>query len=335
MKFNTSFIRSCYLHSFFLGIEQRYAITPHTLSIPQSLIDEPMSLIPFSELSRWIEQIEVLTQDENMMVKIADYLCFSKLDIPGINFLGGPDLAMSVRRINYAISSFHSGASYYVIQSGKIIKWCYRNPYAFDKQKSHDSLRVAIFIFNALRHFLGQDYQPLQIHISGPVTNKLETEALFGCNVIWNAAQTELWIDTQALVMQSIQPQPEQKKLSLSIAELEQYLDMPQPHDTPKVLFEMVNYSRYYGLPSVDRVAELFNTSRQQLQRGLQKHGFNFNNLSGYILSNQAIKYMLENKSIEEITSLLGYANKQSFSKAFKRSRNSTPQQYLESIKSS
>ncbi len=335
MKFNTSFIRMCYLESFFLVIKERYGITPQTLSIPNSLLNEPMSLIPFSEFSHWLEQIESLTQDQNMMVKIADYLCFSKLDIPGVSFLGAPDVAMSVRRINYAISGFQSGASYYVIQSGKIIKWCYKNPYAFDKQKSHDSLRVAIFIFNTLRHFLGPNYHPLQIHISGPTTAKLETEEFFGCSIIWNAAQTEIWIDTQTLVMQAIQPQPESKKLTLSRAEFEQYLDMPQPHDTPKVLFEMVNYSRYYGLPSVDSVAKLFNVSRQQLQRGLQNHGFNFSNLCAYILSNQAIKYMLENRSIEEITALLGYANKQSFSKAFKRSRNSTPQQYLDRIKPS
>lgn len=332
MKFNTSFIRVCYIKMIFRGVEEVFGLTSADLGIPQTLMKEPMTLIPFSEVSSWLSRLEQLSQDPSYMMKIAKYLHYSRLDIPGISFLSSTDLAMSVRRINYGISSFHSGASYYIIQSGKIIKWCYRNPYVFNQQKSHDSLRVAIMLSNALKHFLGDDYRPLQLYLSGPSVGQQEAESLFNCQVVWNAPQTEIWIDTSVLVQQPSSLQLD-STVSMPRSLFEQYLDMPQPHDTPKILFEMVNYARYYGLPKVDDVAALFNISRQQLQRRLQLHGFNFSNMSGYIISNQAIKYMLEGKNIEEITQLLGYANKQSFSKAFKRTRNCTPQQYLDRIK--
>ncbi|WP_227993169.1 MULTISPECIES: AraC family transcriptional regulator [Shewanella] len=333
MKFNTSFIRACYISTVFTGVERVYGISTKELNIPQALMDEPMALIPFGQICHWLERLEQVTQDSAYMLRLAQYLDFSRLNIPGISFLATTDLAMSVRRINYGIASFHSGASYYIIQSGKIIKWCYRNPYAFNQHKTHDSLRVAIMLFNTLKHFLGGDYRPLQIHISGPAVGRQEAESLFNCPVIWNAPQTEIWIGTDALVQQANLLTAENSTVSMPRSLFEQYLDMPQPHDTPKVLFEMVNYARYYGLPTVDSVAALFNISRQQLQRRLQLHGFNFTSICGYILSNQAIKYMLDDRSIEEITQLLGYANKQSFSKAFKRFRNCTPQQYLERIK--
>lgn len=317
----------------FKGVERVYGIHTTDLNIPQTLMDEPMALIPFSQICIWLKQLEQATQDPAYMLKLAQHLDFSRLDIPGISFLATTDLAMSVRRINYGIASFQSGASYYIIQSGKIIKWCYRNPYVFNQQKTHDSLRVAVMLFNTLKYFLGNEYRPLQIHISGPAVGKQEAESLFNCPVIWNAPQTEIWISTDALVQQANLQIPENSSVAMPRSLFEQYLDMPQPHDTPKVLFEMVNYARYYGLPTVDSVAALFNISRQQLQRKLQLHGFNFTNICGYLLSNQAIKYMLDNRSVEEISQLLGYANKQSFSKAFKRFRNCTPQQYLERIK--
>lgn len=331
MKFNTAFIRVCYIKIALSGIEKVFGLTPEDLNIPEALINEPMGLIPFSKVGEWFTQLEKLCQDPAFMLKIAQHLDFSKLDMPGINFLQTTDLAMCIRRINYGIASFQSGASYYIIQSGKIIKWCYRNPHAYNKQKSHDSLRVAIMLTNALRYFLGDQYRPLQLRLSGPNIAPQQVESLFECPVDWNAAQTEVWIDTDALVKRSSITHPD-KPVSMPRALFEQYLDMPQPHDTPKVLFEMVNFSRYYGLPKVDDIAALFNISRQQLQRRLQRHGFNFSNLSGYILSNQAIKYMQEGKTIEEISQLLGYANKQSFSKAFKRTRHCTPQQYQDKL---
>lgn len=332
MNIDTSFIRACYISTVFTGVEQIYGINSQDLNIPRALLAEPMALIPFGQVCIWLERIERLSEDPAYMIKIAQHLDFSRLDVPGIRFLATTDLAMSVRRINYGIASFHSGASYYITLSGNIIKWCYRNPYAFNQQKTHDSLRVAIMLFNALKHFLGDDFRPLQLHISGPTVGKQAAESLFDCPIIWNAPQTEIWLSSDALVQQASSLLAENSTVSLPRSLFEQYLDMPQPHDTPKVLFEMVNYARFYGLPTVDSVAGLFNISRQQLQRKLQNHGFNFTSICGYILSHQAIKYMLVNKSIVEIAQLLGYANTHSFSRAFKRSRNCTPQQYLERI---
>ncbi|MGS0728350.1 helix-turn-helix domain-containing protein, partial [Shewanella sp. 0m-11] len=152
--------------------------------------------------------------------------------------------------------------------------------------------------------------------------------------VTWNAPQTEIWLGIDQLLMSTDDYSyiPEPPTASIPLYQLENYLNMPQPTDTPKVLYEMVNYSRYYGLPSVDTVANLFNISRQQMQRRLQKLGFTFTYLSGYILCNQAIKYMLEGMDIAEIASRLGYANTHSFSRSFARFRRQTPTQYLHKL---
>ncbi len=330
----TAFIRCCYIAPVLSGVKACYGITADQLLIPETLLQEPMSLIPFTEVSKWFTQIEELTGEADYMVKIHSYLSLSALKMPGDWFLSAPDLIISFRRINHGICSFQSGASYYPIQSGKIFKWCYNNPFVKGRARSHDSLRVAITLLNAIKHFSGSQYSPRKLSLSGPPIQQKDTEALFNCPVSWNAPQTELWLDNNDLIFSTPSDGFVYDNLatSLSLAQLENYLNMPQPNDTPKVLYEMINYSRYYNLPSVVSVAALFGVSRQQLQRHLQKVGFSFTDLSSFILCNLAIKYMLEGRDITDIAARLGYANAHSFSRSFRRFRQQTPTQYLKSL---
>ena len=331
MLLNTAFIRCCYILPVLKGVEAHYGIKAQAFGVPDLLLQEAMTLIPYTEVSTWFEQIEVLTGDADFMLKIRPHLSLSHLEVPGNWFLSAPDLAISFRRINHGICCFQSGASYYAQQSGKLLKWCYNNPFVKDKARAHDSLRIALTLFNAIRHYVGDHYQPKKVRLSGPPINQQALETLFGCPVTWNAPQTEIWLDIDDLLMSTDDYiyTPEPLTAAIPLSQLEKYLNMPQPTDTPKVLYEMVNYSRYYGLPSVDTVAALFDISRQQLQRRLQKLGFTFTYLSGYILCNQAIKYMLEGRELAEISKLLGYSNSHSFSRSFTRFRRQTPTQYL------
>ena len=332
MKFNAAFIRVSYLKPVFDGMKQIFGISHQDLDIPDALMKEPMALIPFTQVGKWLTQLAELSQDPCYMVKLYEYLHFDRLGISGIDPLGTPDIVMSIRRINYGINSLHSGASYYVSQSGKIMKWCYKTAYLSKHQKSHDSLRVAIMLLNAQRHFLGKEYQPIRIQISGSSIGHQQVSELFGCTVIWNAPHTEIWFNIEETAQSISLEQTCNAPVTMPRSLFEKYLNMPQPHDDPKVLFEMINYSRFYGLPTLEIVAQLFDISEQQLQRRLQGLGFSFSSLCNYILSNQAVKYMLDGKKVEEIASLLGYANQQSFSRAFKRLRKSTPQQYLDKL---
>ncbi|MCL1138150.1 AraC family transcriptional regulator [Shewanella pneumatophori] len=331
MLLNTAFIRSCYIAPIFTGIYAKYGISLDDIGIPKQLMQEPMMLIPFTEVSQWFEQIERLSGDADFMVKIQQHLTLSAPEIPGNWFLSAPDLAISFRRINHGVNCFQSGASYYAQQSGKILKWCYSNDFAKGKARSHDSLRVAFTLFNAIKHYVGDGNNLLKVRLSGPPIQQQETEQLFNCPVVWNAPQTELWLSIDDLLMSTddYTYAPEPLTASIPLSQLENFLNIPQPTDTPKVLYEMVNYSRYYGLPNVDKVAALFGISRQQLQRRLQKLGFTFTYLSGYIQCNQAIKYMLEGMDIDEIALRLGYSNSHSFSRSFTRFRRQTPTQYL------
>jgi AraC-like DNA-binding protein len=315
-----------YVLPLLLGVKNKFNIELSDLNIPKNLLAEPLALVPYSVVAKWLVTLGKLTKDDAYLIDIASELSLQHLQESNNWFLSSPDMGITFRRINYGINCFQSGASYYASQSGKIIKWCYNNPYTDTQDRVLDSLRIAIMFTQTIRHFKGPNYSPIQVHLSGTDISHKKIAEFFGCTVVFNAPQTQIWLSMTDLMAVS----QVNSVNAVTTMSFDAYLNMPQPHDSPKVLYETVNFSRYYGLPTVDNVAAYFGYSRQQFQRRLQKVGFNFTTIMSYVLSNQAVKYMENGKSIDEITQLLGYSSKQSFNKAFQKVRGVSAFKYLE-----
>ncbi|MGF1683898.1 helix-turn-helix domain-containing protein [Photobacterium minamisatsumaniensis] len=330
--FDISFIRSVFMQPVAKSLEKHYQIQLHHLNIPSQLISEQMTLIPFVDVNKWLEDIEEMVGDAAYMATLAPDLSFNNMDKLGDWLLSTPELALSFRRINYGTSCLQSGASFHGELSGKIIKWSYDNHFSQGRGRLHDSLRMAIMFTNTLRHFMGANYAPKNIEISGPRCGNGRFEDFFGCNIQWNAPRTNVWLDISILEHGNTEPFQYNRPMMLSNLELDEFLNMPQPHDTAKVVYEMINYARFYGYPNIDFIAARFKLSRQQFQRRLHDFGWSFTSVSSYVLCNQAIKYMQKDIPIKTIASQLGYSNAQSFSKAFKRQRGQTPTQYKENL---
>lgn len=329
---NIAFIRTAFLKPLEVGLHKHYGINFTDLGIPAQLLNEPMSLIPFNDYLYWLEKIETLTADPAYMIKIAPDLIFENIGTIGNWYVTSPDLALAFRRINYGISCLQGGASYHGEQSGKIVKWVYHNSYAHGVGARFDSLKIAILFTQVTRNYMGDDYVPLKVELCGPENNDPAIQQFFGCPITWQAPATKVWLNISMLEHGNLRPLPLTKPLLVSNLQLDDLLNMPQPQDTAKVMFEIINYSRYFGFPTLDFVAQKVGLSRQQLQRRLHDYGWTFTGTTNYILCNLAIKYMLSGISIETIATVLGYSNVQSFSKAFKRNRGLTPAQYQQQL---
>ena len=105
---------------------------------------------------------------------------------------------------------------------------------------------------------------------------------------------------------------------------------MPDAADDHKVTYEMINYSRHFGLPTLSKVSSLLGLSEQQFQRRLHDLGVNFSTITGYVLSNIAVELLRYSLPIEEVAKRLGYTNVASFNRMFKKHRGLTPKQYAE-----
>ncbi|WP_406610695.1 helix-turn-helix domain-containing protein [Agarivorans sp. JK6] len=332
-EFDIGFIRLNFVKPLLDGLYLEFSIKPDDLGIPKALLEEPLSLIPLNFANHWIERAEHLSQDPLFMLKLSPYIRFENVQLFNKWVYYTPDFVVTFRRVNYGCSLLQSGCSLSGLQSGNIVKWTYSNPYASHQARLHDSLRMAIMMVNMLRYYLGNDFSPLQVSLTGPATDRNRLETFFGCKVKLSSAQTEVWVNASVTHLDDKSQWQKHGPLRLSDAQLDEYINIPQPHDMVKSLYSLINFSRYYGRPNVDFLADGLGISRQQLQRRLSAHGWNFSAMTANVLCNEAVQYLFKGYDISDISQRLSYSNEQSFCRAFKRLRGMTPYQYLQKIK--
>jgi len=309
---------------------KRYGIDINRLGVPEAVFHSPMNLIPTSEVNAWFSRLEQQTANPDIILELAQSLDIESMGAIGRWLFSGYDLASTIRRINCGVGSLQSGAFMAGAQVGSLIKWTYNNPNFSPQVKVHDSVRVAIFMTKVLREYLGADFTPQRVMISGICKNEQKYKAFFGCDIGWSHSRTEVWIHSDLRLATKQSRQNSNKRLAMNFSELDEILNMPEPEDELKVIYEMINYSRYFGLPSLSMVSSLLGLSEQQFQRRLHAQGLNFSTVSGYVMSNIAVGLLSKGVDIEQIATRLGYTNVASFNRMFKKHRGLTPKQYVQ-----
>ncbi|WP_375748559.1 helix-turn-helix transcriptional regulator [Vibrio sp. HN007] len=299
-------------------------------NIPESVFREPMSLIPINEVNKWYRNLESALDDPDYMFALSVPIDINKRGVISRWFFSGHDLAATIRRINTSISCFQSGVFLGGNVAGPYMKWTYENASIEPYLKLHDGVRMAIFQTKVLRQYLGQDFCPALVKLSGSSKKPTLYNDFFGCNVEWNQPKTEIWFHSKLRMTTALVGRQEKKNLAMSYSELDDILAMPTSEDELKVIYETINYSRHLGMPKVTTVADLLGLSVQQFQRRLRKQGIDFTTLSAYVLSNVAVNLFSHGHSIETTAQKLGYSNTASFIRMFKKNRGVTPAQYLE-----
>ncbi|MBW3695939.1 AraC family transcriptional regulator [Vibrio sp. T187] len=330
MSKNVNFIRALGLVGVYQLSRAHYGINNEQLALPASVFSNPMTLIPTKEMCRWLTSLEEATKDPDVMLKMAMKVDLDRIGSISHWFFSGHDLASTIRRINMGLHCLQSGAYLAGAQVGPLIKWTYHNPMVDADVKVHDSVRVAVLMTKILRRYLGDDYSPTRVMLSGKRENTAIYEQHFDCEVEWNHSRTEVWLKADLRLAINQHSNNSRKQLAMSFSDLDDFLNMPDPSDEYKVIYEMVNYSCHFGLPTLAKVSQLLGLSEQQFQRRLQKLGINFSTVMGYVLSNSAVDLMQHSVPLEEISKRLGYTNSASFNRMFKKHRGLTPKQYLE-----
>ncbi|WP_210441721.1 AraC family transcriptional regulator [Vibrio crassostreae] len=329
---NCNFLRALGILGIYQYAMTNKAVNTEQLGIPKSVFNNPMNLIPVSEVDKWYGLLEEQTNDPDIILKLADRVDIERLGPLTNWFFSGHDLASTIRRVNIGLHCLQSGAFLYGAQVGTMIKWCYDNPAYTEKGKVHDSIRVAIFIMKILRRYLGDGFKPMTVSIAGHRDNVDLYHEYFGCTIQWGQPRTEVWIRSELRLSINQSPSVGKMGLAMNFHDLDNYLNMPDAGDEHKVTYEMINYSRHFGLPTLHKVSSLLGLSEQQFQRRLHKRGVNFSTIMGYALSNVAVELLSYKLPIEDVAKRLGYTNVASFNRMFKKHRGLTPKQYVERL---
>jgi AraC-like DNA-binding protein len=323
------FIRALGIKHLHHGARKRYQIGDDELVIPEIAFDNPMTLLPMPEVNRWYRALEVKTDNPDIILDINQDWQVTEIGSLLHWFLSGGDLATTIRRINYGINSLQNGGFLSASMNGSIAKWVYQNPSVEADVKVHDSVRLAISLVKVMRIYLGEEFAPLRVELSGIRRNDEKYKRFFGCDIGWNHSQTEVWFHSDQRLATQQKNVVKKGRLAMSFSDLDELLNMPSADDEVKVFNEIVNYSRFSGLPTVEHVSSLLGLSTQQLQRRLRARGMNFTMVCGYVLSNIAVSMMEKGMNTDEIARQLGYSNTASFNRMFKKFRGLTPIQYL------
>jgi len=322
---------------FIKSVDEYYGDISAKLKLPPlSLFQDPMRLMPLSEMTRYFFDIQQLVDDELFAAKA--YSKMSLDNFPLLNNIVGSsrDLVTAIMRLNSVFASFQSGTTVSMRRSGKILKWHYNSRFVKGEERLHGGVMACWIFIHVLRLYHGHTYTPTIVHLPGsPVGKPGEMEAIFSCDVIWNASEAQVWFPAKD--RSKLKPIGSKTPPRVFIDQLEvlSFVDMPNPDDFLRCVYELINYSRAFGYPKLENVAKLLEMSPQKLQRKLQAEDIIFSDMVQHqLLCNQAVKMLSLEYSYGNIAESLGFTNQQSFIKAFKRMHGLTPKQYQDQLES-
>ncbi|MEZ9629271.1 helix-turn-helix domain-containing protein [Vibrio breoganii] len=311
-------------------------VEPSKCPIPSTVFEDANTLIPYSEITRWYNEIERLSGNSDYMLEFKHLIRVDNIGWFGEWLLSAPDNILAFRRFNYGMSHMQSGGSFYGMQTGNgnIVKWVHKSYSSEKRARFHESVYNALLMLDFLKVASHDNFDLQLIKISGSTDNTEQYTEEFGCDVEWNSPTTEVWFRTNNLMTKANDLDFISSNASLYLShnltdQIDKLLNMPQANDEVKQLYELTNYTLHFGLPSADRVAKMLNISTQTLRRKIQqKLSFNFTDLSAYITTSAAVNLLIKGIPPKEVSKRLGYTHEGSFSRQFKKYRGVTPLKY-------
>ncbi len=201
------------------------------------------------------------------------------------------------------------------------LRWFPRADFATFEQANHHGLMLAVRLLAAVG---GKAYRPsYAVSVSNSPHNRDMIEHLLGCPVRWQANNDAIGFPTELL------DQPLDSSNPTLFGLLASYMLQLKEANGPSIIDQVETYvagSFRSGNCSIGGCAARLGLSSRTLQKRLMALGVSF---SGVVEEQriEAAKTMLRGtpRTLDEISDYLGYSEKSSFSRAFKKSTRLTP----------
>jgi AraC-like DNA-binding protein len=152
-------------------------------------------------------------------------------------------------------------------------------------------------------------------------------EAFFGTRITFGTDEICLCFDKKSLERELATAHPELARVNDQM--VIDYLKHFDKTDTTTQVRAHIIEQLPNGLPHQERIAHLLNLSLRNLQRKLQVDGTSFKEIMDETRKDLAIQYLKgSERSIMEISFLLGFSESSNFSRAFRRWTGDSPQHY-------
>jgi len=191
-------------------------------------------------------------------------------------------------------------------------------------------LSVAEFVMASVllvgRRLSGQPSSPKAVHFAAPAPQNVALrEALFGCPVLYNQAETALI--ARRSVIEAANPRADsglQRIVLRHAAELVARLPV-RKHFSDQLREHIVGHLRG-GPPGIERISELVHMSPRTIHRRLAEEQVSYREVVDAVRRDLALGYLQESKlSLSEIAFLLGFSHANALHRAFRRWTGQTP----------
>lgn len=189
-------------------------------------------------------------------------------------------------------------------------------------------------IIQLARSLSGQDISPMEVGFTSPLPDSTEEYTrVFRCPVHFQQKECYMLLDIRIGNIPVKLPNPDLLKYFEDYAQ--EYLSTVETQGTvtQEVLKQILLHLDGKSL-TVAQVAKEMNISTRTLQMQLRHEGTDFSTLLQDTRLKLAIRHLKENRTVEDITYMLGFTDPSVFRKAFKNWTGYTPRQYREEYKS-
>lgn len=189
---------------------------------------------------------------------------------------------------------------------------------------------LAMFV-HLCRISRGDSVDPVRVSLQRPrpVRDDLFAE-FFGCDPEYDAPENCLWFDLNLLDQPLPMANAELARANDQI--VMEYLARLQTGSLQQQIRHQVIESLPSGLPDLDEIAQQLNMSSRTLQRRLKEEGLTYKQLLEETRAQLAQQYLSNSqRSIGEVSYLLGFTEPSNFIRAFRRWTGETPAQYRQS----
>lgn len=315
------------LHSYPCGAEEVNRLFSN-VSIDQSRLMDANYRIPVVAMTKLWRSAVVLTEDDAFGLRVAEFVSPTTFHALGYAAMASKNFSEAVQRIirNARVVSDIANLQWDVNADGICLYFNLIDGSPDVADEAIDAFMGALI--HVSRHYMHADIPLVSAEFvrSAPV-NVARFDAFFGSKVLFDCADNRLVVDPS--VASALIPTYNATLLEANEKVMEDYLQQVgnlSIADTVRGHIAAVLPED----PVLDRIAEKMHMSGRKLQRKLQAEATSYQKVLDSYRQEKAEAWLSDNqKSIKQVSDLLGFANQSAFTRAFKRWTGHTPKKTM------
>ncbi|MFO0693836.1 MAG: AraC family transcriptional regulator [Polyangiales bacterium] len=303
----------------------------HRVGLPAEAFDEEGPGLDVEAMRRLWQLGAELLSDVRLGLHLGQHVSRDTFDLVSYLASSSATLEEALRRIERYLRLLTASVDYELSREGETARWSMR-PRGGDVEpiRAADEFSITARIAY-MRQWLGREFRPRSVsfrHRLEQGEDVAEYERLYGCPVRFGAPVVGFEFAASELDEPLVGADPSLGRILSRYAD-EALANRPAAEDFTSRVREALVQGLEAGDVRVGAVAKKLATSERSLQRHLRDEGTSFADLLDDVRRDLALRYLRDAAlSVSEVAYMLGYSEKATFFRAFRKWTGETPGAY-------